>query len=246
MDGVVEGPVFNKFHASVAYHSLATWRKRRRLQVSDREKRVLPKLHGRVSNMIGRKLLGPREGANVFWAAAHLFDVVPNITGVVRASAKVLPAQMESMKPQELSNTLWAVAQLQDFEPAVLGMLPGIVEQVPQQAKDMIPQHLSNSLWAAVQLQENDPTVLKIVPVIVEEILSKVQQMMPQHLSNCLWAAAQLREVEPAVLKMVPALGNDACLGRRSFHLLRFLLDCTQDTSWSMFGRNISHRVPKK
>eukprot|EP00435_Cladocopium_sp_Y103_P022119 s2676_g5.t1 len=209
LDGVVDGPIFNKFHASAAYHSLATWKRRRRLQLADRESVVLPRLHGRVRSMISRKKLGPREGANVFWATAHLSGAVPNITRLVPALVKVLPEQMETMNPQELSNSLWAVAQLQEVEPLVLQMVPALVQQIPSRANDMIPQHLSNCLWAAAQLQEKAPDVLKIVPLLVDQILVKVKDMMPQHLSNCLWAAVQLREAEPAVLKMVPAISEE-------------------------------------
>lgn len=209
LDGVVDGPIFNKFHASAAYHSLATWKRRRRLQLADRESTVLPRLHGRVRSMISRKKLGPRECANVFWATAHLSGAVPNVTRLVPALVKVLPEQLETMNPQELSNSLWAVAQLQEVEPLVLQIVPAIVQQIPSRANDMIPQHLSNCLWAAAQLQEGAPDVLKIVPVLVDQILVNAKDMMPQHLSNCLWAAVQLREAEPAVLKMVPAISEE-------------------------------------
>ena len=207
-----ESRIFNKFHASAAYHSLATWKRRRRLQLADRESRVLPRLHGRVRSMISRQKLGPRECANVFWATAHLSEAVPNVTGLVPALVKVLPEQMETMNPQELSNSFWAVAQLREVERVeslVLQIVPAIVQQIPSRADDMIPQHLSNCLWAAAQLQEKAPDVLKIVPVLVDQVLVKARDMMPQHLSNCLWAAVQLREAEPAVLKMVPAISED-------------------------------------
>jgi len=208
LDGVVDRLVFNKFHASAAYHSLATWKRKRRLQTNDRASSVLERLHQRVGKMIYDKKLGPREGANVFWAAAHLVDAVPNVTQLVPPLVKVLPKQMSGMNAQELSNSLWAVAQMQETEPSVLRLVPAVVAQIPSKVADMIPQHLSNCFWASAQLRDTEPTVLKVVPLITQEIqqLALTKSLIPQHLSNCLWAVAQLKDLEPSVLDLVPVL----------------------------------------
>ena len=48
LDGVVDGPIFNSFHASAAYHSLATWKRKGGLTPSDKASPVLPRLAARV------------------------------------------------------------------------------------------------------------------------------------------------------------------------------------------------------
>ena len=51
LDGVVDGPIFNDFHASAAYHSLAAWKRTGGLTPSDKASPVLPRLAARVKEM---------------------------------------------------------------------------------------------------------------------------------------------------------------------------------------------------
>ena len=64
LGGVVDDPIFNKFHASAAYTSLATkWKGG--LTPSDKASPVLPRLAGRVQDMALKGQLEPRAVANV-------------------------------------------------------------------------------------------------------------------------------------------------------------------------------------
>ena len=60
LDGVVEGPTFNYFHASAAYRSLATWKRKGGLTPSDKASPVLPRLARRVQDMALKGQLEPR------------------------------------------------------------------------------------------------------------------------------------------------------------------------------------------
>ena len=71
LDGVVDGPIFNYFHASAAYHSLATkWKGS--LTPSDKASPVLPKLAARVQHMIEKGQVEPRAVANVLYSLGKL------------------------------------------------------------------------------------------------------------------------------------------------------------------------------
>ena len=74
LDGVVDGPIFNDFHASAAYHSLATWKRNGGLTPSDTESPVLPRLAARVQDMALKGELEPRAVATVVWSLGQLSD----------------------------------------------------------------------------------------------------------------------------------------------------------------------------
>ena len=76
LDGVVGGPIFNKFHASAAYHSLASWKRKGGLTPSDKASPALPRLAGRVQDMALKGQLEPRAVANVLWSLGQLWDDV--------------------------------------------------------------------------------------------------------------------------------------------------------------------------
>ena len=72
LDGVVDGPTFNYFHASAAYHSLATWKRKGDLTRSDKASPVLPRLATRVQDMALKGQLQPRTVANVLYSLGQL------------------------------------------------------------------------------------------------------------------------------------------------------------------------------
>ena len=200
LNSAVEGPIFNYFHASCAYHRLATWKRSGKLAEAAGSLKF-SKLNARVQKMIEEGQLHARELANVIWSSAHLFDEYRDVLDLVPAIVAQVPDKAKDMNPQELSNVLWAAAKLKDDEPDVVNVVPAIVAQVPDKAKDMIPQHLSNVLWAAASLKDDAPDVLDLVPAIVVEVPGKAKDMIPQHLSNVLLAAAKLKDDAPDVLE---------------------------------------------
>ena len=155
LDEEVDGPIFNKFHASAAYHSLATWRRNGGLTPRDKESPVLRRLAARVQNMALKGELGPRQVSNVFWSLGQLFNDLGISKGLLMALVKSLGEKASGMKPQELSNSLLACVQLKGVAPEVLTVLPELAAQISIKAKDMDPQALSNSLWASAQLKED-------------------------------------------------------------------------------------------
>ena len=52
LDDVVDGRVFNTYHASVAYHSMAKWKRRGQLQVFDKTEPLLHRLNDRVQSIM--------------------------------------------------------------------------------------------------------------------------------------------------------------------------------------------------
>ena len=204
----VDRPIFNDFHASCAYHSLATWKRRGKLAKTDAGLQ-LPKLNARVREMIGQGELPARGIANVLWSLAYLFDDFPEVVDIVPFMAKQIPVKAKDMKPQELSNVLWAAANLKDDTPDVMDMVPSIVAEIQVKAKDMKPQELSNVLWAAARWKEDVPDVIDMVPSIVAQIPVKAKDMKPQELSNVLWAAANLKDDTPDVMDIVPSIVSE-------------------------------------
>ena len=206
LEKALDGEIFNDFHISVAYHSLATWKRNGKLQASDRSNPILAKLNSKFLSMLDKGQVRARALANVLWSVAHLSNVLPNFLDILPAVAAQVPVIAKDMNAQAVSNSLWAAATLKEAAPDVLKMMPTLAAQVPVTVKDMIAQHVSNSLWAAATLKEAAPDVLKMVPTLANQVPTIAKDMKPQELSNSLWAAATLKEAAPDVLKMVPAL----------------------------------------
>ena len=207
LDGAVDDQMFNYFHASAAYHSLATkWRGG--LTQSDKASSVLLRLAARVQKMTEEGQVGPQAVANVLYSLGKLSDDLEVPEGLLTALVKSLGEKASGMKPQELSNCLLACVPLKRVAPQVLTVLPELAAQISNKAKDMVPQALSNSLWASAQLKEDasHEDVAQLVTALVRQINITVKDMIPQALSNSLWAAARLKDDAPEVLQMVPAL----------------------------------------
>ena len=208
LDGVVDGPIFNNFHVSAAYHSLATWKRKGGLTPSDKASPVLPRLAARVQDMALKGQLEPREVSNVFWSLGQLSDGLGASKGLLTALVQALGEKASRMNAQDLSNNLLACVQLKAVAPEVLTVLPKLAAQISIKAKDMKPQELSNSLWAVAHLRDDacHEDVQKFVTPLACQILEKANGMIPQHLANTLWAAAQLKDVALDAAKIVPAM----------------------------------------
>ena len=208
LDGVVDGPIFNYFHASAAYHSLATWKRKGGLTPSDKASPVLPRLAARVQDMTLKGQLEPRAVSNVFWSVGQLSDGFGISKGLLTALVQSMGEKASGMKQQELSNSLLACVQLKGGASEVLTVLPELAAQISMKAKDMIPQDLSNNLWAFAHLKDDacHEDVAKIVAALVRQIPEKAAGMNPQGLSNSLWAAAQLKDIAPDVKEIVPTI----------------------------------------
>ena len=207
LDGVVDGPIFNYFHASAAYHSLATqWKGG--LTPSDKASPVLPRLAARVQNMIDEGQVEPRAVANVLFSLGKLSDDLEVPKGLLMALVKSLGEKASGMNLRELTSSLLAFVQLKRVAPEVLTALPELAAHISSRAKDMVPQELSNSLWASARLKDDahDEDVAKLVTALVRQIPEKAGGMDPQELSNSLWAATRLKDSAPEVLQIVPAL----------------------------------------
>ena len=207
LDGVVDGPIFNYFHASAAYHSLATkWKGG--LTPSDKASPVLLRLAARVQDMSLKRQLQPRTVANVLYSLGKLSDDVEVPEGLLMALVKSLDENASGMDSQQLSNSLLAFVGLKGVAPQVLTALPKLAAQISIKAKDMAPQALSNSLWSFAHLKDDagHEDVARIVAALVRQIPVKAEDMIPQALSNTLWAAAQLKDVAPDVKEVVPAI----------------------------------------
>ena len=199
LDGPLDGAIFNTFHASAAYHSLATWKRKGGLTPGDKASPVLPRLAARVQDMALKGQLEPRGVANVFWSLGQLRDDVDISKGLLMALVKSSDEKAKGMKPQELSNTLLACLQLKGVVPQVLTALPKLAAQISIKAKDMVPQDLSNNLWASGQLKDDAPEVLQMVPALLEEMPRKQAGFNLQVICNCLEAVVILQDSVPEV-----------------------------------------------
>ena len=208
LDGAVDGQIFNYFHASAAYTSLATWKRNGGLTPSDKESPVWARLAARVQTMTEKGQVEPRAVANVLYSLGKLSDDVDISKGLLMALLQSLGEKASGMDPQQLANSLLACVQLKGVALEVLTALPKLAAQISIKAKDMVPQALSNSLWAAAQLKEDSSheDVAKLVAALVRQIPDKAKDMIPQALSNSLWAAAQLKDIAPDVKEIVPAI----------------------------------------
>ena len=207
LDEVVDGPIFNYFHASAAYHSLATkWRGG--LTPSDKASPVLPRLAARVEDMALKGELQPRAVANVVWSLGQLSDFLDVPKGLLMALVKSLGEQASGMDLQQLSNSLLACLQLKGVAPEVLRALPKLAAQISIKAKDTVPQDLSNSLWAALRLKDDAPEVLEMVPALVKEIRRNQADFSSQEICNCLEALVLLQDSVPEVGNFLAAPPN--------------------------------------
>ena len=154
VDGEVEGPIFNRFHASAAYTSLATkWKGG--LTPSVKASRVLPKLAARVQNMIEEGQLDLQAVANVFYSLGKLSDDIEVPKGLLMALAAQISNKASDMNPQDLSNSLWAATSLKDDAPEVLHMVPALLEEMPRKQASFDSQAICNCLEALVLLQDS-------------------------------------------------------------------------------------------
>ena len=192
LDRVVDGPIFNKYHASAAYHSLATkWKGG--LTASDKASPVLPRLAARVQDMALKGELESRQLSNVLWSLGRLSDDLVIFKGLVTALVQSVDETASRMNAQDLSNTLLACVQLKVLAPEVLTVLSKLAAQISIKAKDMKPQELANSLWAAARLKDDAPEVLQMVPALLEEIPRNQADFKSQEICNCLEALVLLR-----------------------------------------------------
>ena len=215
LDDVVDRRVFDTYHAGAAYHSMAKWQKQGGLQVSGKTEPLLCRLNDRVQSLMANGQLDARKLANILWSLAHLADVLPNFSAVVRATVAQVPSKVQNMNAQDVSNSLWAAATLQEIAPDVMKIVPILVTQVASTVKEMNEQNLSNSLWAAARLQETSPVVLKMVPTLLAQVPLKAKAMNAQGTATCLSAATHLREKMPDVLKVVPVLLDQATVNMK-------------------------------
>ena len=207
LDGAVVGPIFNYFHASAAYHSLATkWKGG--LTPSEKASSVLPRLAARVQKMTEEGQVGPQAVANVLYSLGKLSDDLEVPEGLLTALVKSLGEKARGMNSQGLSNSLWACAKLKSIAPQVFTALRELAAQISIKAKDMIPQALSNSLWAAARLKDSAPEMLEMVPALVEEIPSNQANFSSQDICNCLEALVLLQDSVPEVRSCLAAPPN--------------------------------------
>ena len=217
LDEAVDGPIFNHFHASAAYTSLATWKRKDGLTPSDKESPVLPRLAARVQTMTEKGQVEPRTVANVLSSLGKLPHGRDIFKGLLMALVKSLGEKASGMNAQELSNSLLACVQLKGVAPQVFAALPELAAQISMKAKDMKPQELSSSLRASACLKDVAPNVKEIVPALVTQINVKARDMIPQQLSNSLWSATRLKDDAPEVLQMVPALVKEIPRNQEDF-----------------------------
>ena len=194
LDGVVEGPIFNYFHASAAYYCLATWKRQGGLTPSEKASPVLPRLAARVQRLMEEGRVESQAVANVLYSLGKLSDDLKVPEGLLMALVKSLGEKASGMKPQELSNSLLACVQLKGVAPEVLTALPKLAAQISNKAEGMKPQELSNSLWAATRLKDDAPEVLEMVPALVEEIPRNQADFKSQEICNCLEALVLLQD----------------------------------------------------
>ena len=156
LDGVVDGPIFNEFHASAAYHSLATkWRGG--LTTSDKGSPVLPRLAARAQKMTEEGQVGPQAVANVLYSLGKLCDDIKVPEGLLMALAAQISKKAKDMIPQALSNSLWAATRFST--PEVLRMVPALLEEIPRNQADFSSQSICNCLEALVLLRDSVPEV---------------------------------------------------------------------------------------
>ena len=225
LDEEVEGPIFNYFHASAAYHGLVTWKRQGGLTPREKASPVLPMLAARVQNMTEEGQIGPREVANVFFSLGKLSDDLEAPKGLLMALVQTLGEKASGMEPQGLSNVLLACVQLKGVAPEVLTVLPELASQISIKAKDMKPQELSNCLWAAARLKDDAPEVLHMVPALLEEIPRNQADFKSQEICNCLEALVLLQDSVPEVGDfLAAALGSkNDFLGFTASHFSRLL-----------------------
>ena len=194
LDGVVEGPMFNYFHASAAYYGLATWKWNGGLTPSEKASPVLPRLAARVQKMTKEGQVSPQAVSNVLYSLGKLCGDLEVPDGLLRALVKSLGEKARGMNPQQLSNSLLACVQLKGVAPQLLTVLPELAAQISIKANGMKPQEVSNSLWAATRLKDDAPEVLKMVPALVEEIPRNQADFKSQEICNCLEALVLLQD----------------------------------------------------
>ena len=205
LDGVVDGPIFNDFHASAAYHSLATWKRNGGLTPSERESPVLRRLAARVQNMALKGELGPRQVSNVFWSLGQLSDDLDISRDLLMALVRSLVEKAVGMDSRGLSNNLLACVQLKGVAREVLTALPKLASEISIKAKYMTPQDLSNNLWAATRLKDDAREVLQMVPALLQEIPRNQADFKSQEICNCLEALVLLQDSVPEVKDFLAA-----------------------------------------
>ena len=159
LHGVVDGPIFNYFHASAAYQSLAIWKRKGGLTPSDKASPVWARLAARVQTMTEKGQVEPRTVANVVYSLGKLCDDIEVPEGLLMALAAQISIKAKDMIPQHISNSLWAATRLKDSTPEVLRMVPALVEEIPRNQADFKSQEICNCLEALVLLRDSVPEV---------------------------------------------------------------------------------------
>ena len=74
LDEEVDGKIFNHYHASAAYHSLAILERRHGVRDKEKSHPVWSRLARRVQEMVEKDEVQPQTVANVLWSLGQLFS----------------------------------------------------------------------------------------------------------------------------------------------------------------------------
>ena len=74
LDEEVDGKIFNHYHASAAYHSLAILERKHGVRDKEKNHPVWSRLAKRVQEMVEKDEVQPQTVANVLWSLGQLFS----------------------------------------------------------------------------------------------------------------------------------------------------------------------------
>ncbi|CAE7942619.1 unnamed protein product, partial [Symbiodinium sp. KB8] len=118
---LVDANLFNDFHMSAAWTTLARFKKRRQFRKADANNPVWAKLSARLHHMLSKDLLPSRQTANVFYSVGELYDEIErHMSQVLPKLCRAVAAKANGMKAQEISNCMLTAAKLPDASPEVL------------------------------------------------------------------------------------------------------------------------------
>eukprot|EP00419_Tripos_fusus_P050811 CAMPEP_0172839652 /NCGR_PEP_ID=MMETSP1075-20121228/28716_1 /TAXON_ID=2916 /ORGANISM="Ceratium fusus, Strain PA161109" /LENGTH=374 /DNA_ID=CAMNT_0013683333 /DNA_START=37 /DNA_END=1158 /DNA_ORIENTATION=- len=192
LESILDGPVFNYYHAGTIFNKLA------KLQdsISERERHhaQLKALIKRVDRMLLVGGVNCRSTCNIFWSVAKLRSKLPE-------AQQLVPSLVEALKlhsaldfdSQGLANSLWSCATLRLPRNQTGELLPLLAEGVFMHMDAMKAQELANIFWATAVMKHDAPELLDLMPTLQEGLPCLHEKMNPQEVANVIWALGQTR-----------------------------------------------------
>ncbi|CAJ1360506.1 unnamed protein product [Effrenium voratum] len=148
-----------------------------------------------------------RGVANIFWAAAKLRALRPQLAPLQPALMAAARKAAPHMDAQQVANTIWGTAELLETEGDREALLLALAERAERVRPQMTAQAVANIFWATAKLSKSGGgSIVAVLPTLATRAEEVRSDMNAQHVANIIWAIAKLSSSDSSAFALLPAL----------------------------------------